>query len=164
MADGFIYAIASEAGTVKIGWSSDPLRRFAKVKSDAAIRCVLAGFRAGNLDDEKALHEKFSAYRTHGEWFKNKGTVKDFVSGLSIPPKSLPHKEIVNSLGNFMTLENLTDEQVAALVGRDRTTIGRIRRGKKNPSLTLALKLERISGGVVKAADLLAADGLEASI
>lgn len=64
-------------------------------------------------------------------------------------------------LQKFMDAENLSDEQVAALVGRDRTTIGRIRRGKKNPSLTLALKLERISGGVVKAADLLAADGME---
>ena len=53
-------------------------------------------------------------------------------------------------LQKFMDAENLTDEQVAALTGRDRTTIGRIRRGKKSPSLELALKIERITGGVVK--------------
>lgn len=53
-------------------------------------------------------------------------------------------------LQKFMDAENLSDEQVAALTGRDRTTIGRIRRGKKSPSLELALKIERISGGVVK--------------
>ncbi|HAX40612.1 MAG TPA: XRE family transcriptional regulator [Clostridiales bacterium] len=55
----------------------------------------------------------------------------------------------------YMKANCLSDEEVAAIVGRDRTTIARVRRGSKNPSLELAVKIERMTNGAVRVADML---------
>lgn len=55
----------------------------------------------------------------------------------------------------FMKANRLSDEEVASIVGRDRTTIARVRRGSKNPSLELAVKIERMTNGAVRVADML---------
>lgn len=60
----------------------------------------------------------------------------------------------MTTLSEYMQRESLGDEDVARLVGRSRTRISRIRRGLENPSLELALDIERVTGGAVKPADL----------
>jgi len=52
-------------------------------------------------------------------------------------------------LAEYMHTHGLTDEQVAAAVKSDRTTISRIRREKQRPSWPLAEALVRLSDGKV---------------
>ena len=52
-----------------------------------------------------------------------------------------------------MELSGQDDEAVAKLVGTNRATISRIRRGLNRPSWDLAAKLKSISGGAVTAED-----------
>lgn len=58
-------------------------------------------------------------------------------------------------LNDWMSAEGLTDEGAAALVGVDRTTVSRIRRGLTQPSWELAATFKVVSGGVVTADDFL---------
>jgi DNA-binding XRE family transcriptional regulator len=55
----------------------------------------------------------------------------------------------------FMLAERMTDLAVAKAVGRDRSTITKIRLGQAAPSLDLALKIQRLSKGAVTPDDLL---------
>lgn len=52
-------------------------------------------------------------------------------------------------LALYMTKKQLTDAQMAQLVGRDRSVITKIRRGQMRPSLELAGIIEDATGGEV---------------
>lgn len=80
---GFIYAIGN-ADRVKIGYSQDPVSRAVKVRSDSSHNVRLIGAIAGTVSQERELHQLFSAYRVHGEWFERKGAVASFC--LMLPP------------------------------------------------------------------------------
>lgn len=58
----------------------------------------------------------------------------------------------LNMLGTWMKEHDLEDDQMAALVKADRTTISRLRRGKQRPSWELAANLERATKGGVPVA------------
>jgi DNA-binding XRE family transcriptional regulator len=58
-------------------------------------------------------------------------------------------------LAEWMALADLTDGKLAALVGFDRSTISRLRRGETFPSWELAAKIKEVSRGAVKADDFL---------
>lgn len=53
------------------------------------------------------------------------------------------------TLAEWMEKKGIDDETLARKTRTDRTTISRVRRGKRQPSWTLAAKLKRISGGLV---------------
>lgn len=61
------------------------------------------------------------------------------------------HFPVMTMLDKFMKRSEWTDQRLADLVGRDRTTISRIRRGEAQPSLEVALKIEQITNGKVPA-------------
>lgn len=68
---------------VKIGSSNDIAKRI------ETFRCgnpheinLLATIPGANLQDEFALHDKFSALRTRGEWFKYEQPLTGFIKGL----------------------------------------------------------------------------------
>lgn len=71
----FIYS----AGMVKIGYSTDWLRRTDAVcqgcPHDARVVLVLTGDRRM----ESAYHALFSDYRTNGEWFRCEGKMREFL-------------------------------------------------------------------------------------
>ncbi len=52
-------------------------------------------------------------------------------------------------LAAYMKLAKLTDAALAERVGRDRSTITKIRRGQTRPSLDLAVKIAALSDGMV---------------
>lgn len=56
-------------------------------------------------------------------------------------------------LNAFMTAENLTDAELAKAVGRERSTITKLRLGQAMPSLALALKIQRVSKNRVLPSD-----------
>lgn len=57
-----------------------------------------------------------------------------------------------------MDTNALKDKQVAADLGVARSFISQIRRGQREPSLALAVRIERWSSGAVTPAELLLAD------
>jgi len=59
------------------------------------------------------------------------------------------------TLAAFMRTREWTDQQLAAMVSRDRSTITKIRLGQTLPSLDLAVKIERATGGKVRAGSFL---------
>jgi hypothetical protein len=63
-----IYFVRS-GDKVKIGIAGDLDARLAKMRCDSAAPMELLGSRPGGLGEERALHARLSAHRSHGEWF-----------------------------------------------------------------------------------------------
>jgi plasmid maintenance system antidote protein VapI len=55
----------------------------------------------------------------------------------------------MNTLDAYMRKHGISDGEMAERVGRDRTRVNRIRRGLERPSLEMAVRLERVTGGAV---------------
>lgn len=73
------FASCKDYGLIKIGQSSDVKKRFACLRlSSPAPLTLLTYFRAHKLM-EPYLHERYAAYRAHGEWFTASGPVLDLV-------------------------------------------------------------------------------------
>ena len=65
----FIYVIKG-AGLFKIGQTGNVQRRFNSLQACSPVKLVLAAYwDSVEPDEEKNLHERFKAYRSHGEWF-----------------------------------------------------------------------------------------------
>lgn len=68
---GEVYFVqAGEGGPIKIGWSTDVSRRMAGLRPGTSAPLKLLLVVPGTRASEKAAHDKFKAYRLHGEWFK----------------------------------------------------------------------------------------------
>lgn len=55
-------------------------------------------------------------------------------------------------LAAYMKAKRLNDDKLATLVGRERSTITKLRLGQARPSLELAIKIAALSEGAVPAA------------
>ena len=75
---GFVYFIRCH-DRVKIGYSTDPIKRLSKVSSDAPYPCELLGYVSANDFPEWDLHSRFSNVRAHGEWFLASRDLLDFI-------------------------------------------------------------------------------------
>ncbi|WP_375194673.1 helix-turn-helix domain-containing protein [Sphingobium sp.] len=53
------------------------------------------------------------------------------------------------ALQDYMDRKKVTDADLSAKIGRDRSIVSRIRRGKMLPSLEIAAAIERATGGKV---------------
>lgn len=53
------------------------------------------------------------------------------------------------TLATYMEREGIDDAAFATLIGKDRTTVSRLRRGLIRPSLELAADIEKVTGGCV---------------
>ncbi|MFD0074295.1 GIY-YIG nuclease family protein [Streptomyces sp. NPDC127166] len=68
MTDQHTYLIgASASRLVKIGIASDPAKRLAALQTGSPMLLSVLWSHPG--DFERALHDRFAAYRRHGEWF-----------------------------------------------------------------------------------------------
>jgi hypothetical protein len=54
---------------VKIGTTKSLRRRFRELQLTVSASIVFLGAIKGDVEDEKALHKMFSAFRFHKEWF-----------------------------------------------------------------------------------------------
>lgn len=69
---GYYYFIhAPDVGMVKIGYSIDPEERLLSLQIGSPCKLYLIAKYPGDVEDERALHARFSSYRSHGEWFKD---------------------------------------------------------------------------------------------
>lgn len=112
---GYVYAVAA-GDLVKIGWSSRPRRRIAKIASDNGISCKLIGVVPATKEQEAELLNLLSPYRVRGEWF---------------PANVAPIK---------------TCRELAREVGISPAHLSRIMHGHRGISLPMAVKLKELTG------------------
>lgn len=66
-----IYFVAAQnSGLIKIGVACDPVSRLRDLQVGSPERLRLLAVTPGTAADERALHQRFSAHREHGEWFR----------------------------------------------------------------------------------------------
>lgn len=68
------------------------------------------------------------------------------------------HLKGMTVLDAFMKAEKITDAEFAKMVGRERSTITKLRLGQTKPSLELALRIANVSHGRVSPGDLMPAE------
>lgn len=66
--EGVVYFLAG-GDKVKIGKSKEPTERLRAIQSMSPIPLKFVGHVVGYTRTERRLHEKWSAKRSHGEWF-----------------------------------------------------------------------------------------------
>lgn len=64
-----VYIAQRVDGPVKIGWTSDVLRRVAELRKESNQNVVLAACLPGTKSTELSLHSRFADRRLEGEWF-----------------------------------------------------------------------------------------------
>lgn len=75
----FVYLAEREDGAIKIGWSSDPMRRVFELRRYMRSAVQLVALFPGDKRVENALHERFRKQRIEGEWYSAGGEVAAFV-------------------------------------------------------------------------------------
>lgn len=70
-AEQILYLISHPHGYIKIGVSSNPLRRLSELQSGSPYELDIIGFAGFSEPEqaEKALHAEFDAHHVRGEWF-----------------------------------------------------------------------------------------------
>ena len=67
-----VYVIKNELGLVKIGFATNPQKRFASIESSSGLKIVdsyVSPICFNYAEIEKALHAQFEPFRKAGEWF-----------------------------------------------------------------------------------------------
>lgn len=83
--EGVVYFILFR-DRIKIGWSSQPLRRIGRLPHDEVLAVV-----PGTLVDEARCHRAFRAYRCDGEWFKDCEDIRSCAESLAA---GMPIKDV----------------------------------------------------------------------
>lgn len=77
---GYIYAAVSiSSGTVKIGYTTGFVKRASQIQHHSPSPIFFVILQEGTEEDERRLHNKFSEWRDHGEWFSLAAEVGDFI-------------------------------------------------------------------------------------
>ena len=61
-----LYAVAVGDDTIKIGYTTDVVRRLDHLRSETSQPCRLLAIRFGSMDDEREVHQSLAAFRSHG--------------------------------------------------------------------------------------------------
>ena len=81
---GYVYFLRTDAGMVKIGRSTDPMRRItelARMNSSEVSLIGLEDVAKVELSDlERVLHYQFADYRVRGEWFNESADLVRYAS------------------------------------------------------------------------------------
>lgn len=84
--NGFVYFIAPSdcaQSWVKIGFTTGSVyARCQSLQTGCPFPLNVLTFACGTLDDELALHRRFSAYRGVGEWFALEGSLQGYIHNL----------------------------------------------------------------------------------
>lgn len=74
-----VYFAARYDGAVKIGWTSDVMRRVFELRKDSRAPVELLACFPGTKPDELALHARFAAHRLDGEWYRRSPEIDAFI-------------------------------------------------------------------------------------
>lgn len=80
---GSVYvATRATDGAIKIGWTSDVMRRIQELRRHTRSAVELEACFPGDKPDELRLHARFQADRIDGEWHRPSEALLSFISGL----------------------------------------------------------------------------------
>lgn len=85
---GFIY-ILRDVDRVKIGFSTAPRNRVAAIQNMSGRQLRVIACVPGTQTQEQQLHQRFSEFRLHGEWFRVDGELKEFLKQPAISLKKV---------------------------------------------------------------------------
>ena len=81
---GHVYFIvAPKAGAIKIGFSNDPIGRFADLNTGSPEALVFYGSIPETRQFERGLHRKFRHLRIKGEWFQECDALYNYIEDLA---------------------------------------------------------------------------------
>jgi len=76
-----VYIIHAPAiSRVKIGYASNPRKRFSGLRTSSPVDLELLAVIPGDRDCERALHARFSVYRCDGDWFDATPAIMGFAA------------------------------------------------------------------------------------
>lgn len=78
----FVYFAEREDGAIKIGWSSDVLRRIAELRKKERTTVQLLACYPGDKPDEQRLHGVFATSLIGDEWFRPDEDLMAFIEAL----------------------------------------------------------------------------------
>lgn len=79
-----------DADLIKIGESTNHVRRIGALSYVAKSTLVLLGVMDGDHDTEAAIHKRFAHLRVTGEWFKEHESIRDFIAEYCYMPPTFP--------------------------------------------------------------------------
>jgi hypothetical protein len=135
-----IYFIADAlTGRVKIGYSGNPVARFSKIRADSSGDLTLLAVIDGDMEAERALHERFVDFAVRGEWFRHEGALGEYIGGL-------PQFQTDRSTKTMAFWNGMSAEAVSRSLGVSKAHLSKIRSGGRGASPELAIKLQRLTG------------------
>ena len=78
------FVTARSVGLVKIGFATKVQERFTSMKTHSPIALALERVTEGSRRDEAGLHVRFTAARSHGEWFRITDEIDVFMRTLPV--------------------------------------------------------------------------------
>lgn len=151
-----VYFITARAlGQVKIGTSDKPYLRLKALQTGSPVPLALERLIDGGVEDERALHGRFSGLRLSGEWFELTAELEAFMATLAEPPTAQRRKCAPTEIGDLRAELGMTLTQFGAAIGlSSKGQVSQVEHGKFPCSLSVALEIERLSGGRIDAARL----------
>lgn len=146
---------AGEGGNIKIGYARNVQSRLSKMRVDCPAVLRLLAVCEGDVECERDLHARFAAHRVRGEWFLASPEILEFIAAQR--PVVLPSpgrrgrriRRVNTAMDEWMQEAGVSDDDLAADLGVDRTTISRARRAALLPSSKLISAMVRHSGGKI---------------
>lgn len=148
-----IYFIRDPASRcVKIGFSKNPAQRFNKLRVDCPNDVILVAVIEGDEAAENWLHLTYAHLHRRGEWFFERDELATFIAGLpryvKPPGKRVgrDRKYSPTAIADWLRDNNRTDTSLAKEIGVSRACVSHIRRGIRQPSLPLAVRICQATG------------------
>lgn len=144
---------AEDRGLIKIGVAKDPWSRLGKLRADCPCAVALLAFEDGDETREKELHERFASARLKGEWF---APIPELIAHIAALPKAVRSKKrhtAATALGRYLRDRDLSDDVFGAMIGLDRSSVSRLRRGAQMPRAATMRAIIKHTAGEVKAND-----------
>jgi len=148
---------------VKIGYSTNPHKRMAALKTSNPLELVMLLVIEGKETDEKTLHKRFEDHKHHGEWFMYSDEIREYVQSMQNTQHDLRYEfgllgdhDIYGELARIRNNMNLplrvvgekmgiTPQSVKEIEMRERAgtiTINNMRRYAKSLGYVLIYKLK----------------------
>lgn len=147
--NGFVYAIG-DGHQVKIGWSTNPLRRLGAIRTGCPVDATLLGIVAATRAQEREVQTLMDPWRIRAEWFRLEGPVVAFVGMLSKPVPRVAYSRTVSNgdrpLRIWRKENGLRLIEAASEIGTTAPHLCKIELGQRIPSAPLLARILDITG------------------
>jgi hypothetical protein len=142
MSGPVVYFLRDEAsGLIKIGQTSDMAARLSALRTATPGSLLVLGTIPGGSEVEKAFHGKFSHLRVVREWFRDDGTIAEYVSANASP--------YLEPARDYKRLGGMSDDKIAEALGCSRPYATMMRLGRRRVRLDVALRLHAQTGALI---------------